>query len=75
MGTFKKMVTIPAKNSASKTLSDLHKEYKEYKMLKKKDQMSGSMPVGTPAYIVEDKWLLKYHKFILFDQFEAEISE
>jgi hypothetical protein len=37
MGTFKRMVAIPAKNSASKTLSDLHKEYKDYKMLKKKD--------------------------------------
>jgi hypothetical protein len=33
------------------------------------------MPVGTPGFIVAEKWLLKYHSFILFDQFEADTSE
>ena len=48
---------MAGKNSMPKNLADLHKEYKEYKLLRKKDQMSASMPVGTPAFIVSDKWL------------------
>jgi hypothetical protein len=48
---------MAANNSTAKTLADLHKEFKEYKLLRKKDEMSASMPVGTPAFIVSDKWL------------------
>lgn len=67
MGTVKRTSTVAAKISAPTTLADLHKEYKEYKLLRKKDQMSSSMQVGTPAFIVADKWLSRYHSFILFD--------
>jgi hypothetical protein len=67
MGTVKRTATANAKNPAPTTLVDLHKEYKEYKLLRKKDQMSASMQAGAPAFIVADKWLSRYHSFILFD--------
>ena len=67
MGTTKMTAPANAKNPAATTLADLHKEYKEYKLLRKKDQMSASMQVGAPAFIVADKWLSRYHNFILFD--------
>jgi hypothetical protein len=67
MGTVKRTAPADAKNPAPTTLADLHKEYKEYKLLRKKDQMSSSMQVGAPAFIVADKWLSRYHSFILFD--------
>ena len=50
-------------------------EYKQFKLLKKKDEMSSNMDVGSPAYIVSSKWLKAYTEFILFDQFEANVSE
>ena len=37
--------------------------------------MSSNVEVGSPAYLISHKWLQKYHKFILFDQFDANISE
>jgi hypothetical protein len=67
MGTVKRTAPVNAKNPAPTALADLHKEYKEYKLLRKKDQMSASMQVGAPAFIVADKWLSRYHSFILFD--------
>ena len=67
MGTVKKTALASAKNPTPKTLADLHKEYKEYKLLRKKDQMSASMQVGAPAFVVADNWLSRYHSFILFD--------
>jgi hypothetical protein len=67
MGTVKRTAPVNAKNPAPTCLADLHKEYKEYKLLRKKDQMSASMQVGAPAFIVADKWLSRYHSFILFD--------
>ena len=42
----------------------------KYKLLKKKDDMSSNNDVGSPAFLVSHKWLEKYHKFILYDQFE-----
>ena len=67
MGTVKRTAVVAAKNPAPTTLADLHKEYKEYKLLRKKDQMSATMQVGTPAFILAEKWLARYHNFILFD--------
>ena len=67
MGTVKRTAPVNAKNPAPTALADLHKEYKEYKLLRKKDQMSASMQVGAPAFIVADKCLSRYHSFILFD--------
>jgi len=67
MGTARRTAPANAKNPAPTTLVDLHKEYKEYKLLRKKDQMSASMQVGAAAFIVADKWLSRYHNFILFD--------
>ena len=43
MGTVKRTAPVNAKNPAPTALADLHKEYKEYKLLRKKDQMSASM--------------------------------
>ena len=67
MGTVKRTAPANAKNPAPTALADLHKEYKEYKLLRKKDQMSASMQVGAPAFVVADNWLSRYHSFILSD--------
>ena len=75
MGTINHNVNIPPKFSPPTNLTELHKEYKEYKLLRKKDQMSSNMNAGSAAYIISTKWLGKYHDFILYDQFEAETSE
>ena len=37
--------------------------------------MSSNMEVSSPAYIVSHKWLKSYHEFILYDQFDLNISE
>jgi hypothetical protein len=67
MGTINHNVNIPPKFSPPTNLTELHKEYKEYKLLRKKDQMSSNMNAGSAAYIISTKWLGKYHDFILYD--------
>jgi hypothetical protein len=37
--------------------------------------MSSSKEVGCPAYLISHKWLKQYHKFILFEQFDQNVSE
>jgi DUSP domain len=50
----------------STSLEDLYKEFKHYKLLKKKDEISSNEPAGTPAYLVSIKWLNSYLRFILY---------
>lgn len=57
--------------AAASNLEELFAEYKDYKKLRKKDEMDSNQEVGTPAFIVSQEWLAKYSEFILFDKFET----
>ena len=37
--------------------------------------MASNLEAGSPAYLVSTKWLLKYYDFILYDQFDNNLSE
>ena len=58
-----------------KNLDELFAEYKNFKLLKKKDDMNSNLDAGTPAYLVSQKWMTKYLDFLLFDQFSTGASE
>jgi len=60
---------------SAQSVSDLFKEYKEFKLLQKKDEMLTSQPVGAQAYVICRKWLERYQRFLLYEQFEAGTSE
>ena len=66
---------IQATKVPPKNLDELFAEYKNFKMLKKKDDMNSNCDAGTPAYLVSQKWLTKYLDFLLFEQFSAGASE
>ena len=51
-------------------LDELHAEYKQYKLLRKKDEMNSKSDAGTPAYLVSCAWLQNYERFIMYEQFE-----
>lgn len=70
MGTFNSNRAEESKIEYPQTLKDLYDEYKQYKLMRKKDEMSSNQEVGTPAYLVSTVWLKRYHKFLLFDQFD-----
>lgn len=59
----------------AKDLKELHEEYKQYKLLKKKDDMNSNEEAGTAAYVVSLKWVRKYLKFLLYDQFSQGVAE
>lgn len=37
--------------------------------MKKKDELNSDLEAGSPAYLLSTKWLNKYYRFLLFDQF------
>jgi len=37
--------------------------------------MDASQDIGTPAYLISSKWLKKYKRYILYDQFSYGYSE
>lgn len=74
MGTYNKNAVVEAKVEAAETLDDLHKEYKQFKLLKKKDEISSDQAAGTPAYLVSAKWIKQYYKYILYKQFDSNMN-
>ena len=75
MGTFNSNRAEISKSECSNNLKDIFEEYKQYKLLRKKDEVSSNQEVGTPAYLVSQAWLNKYHRFLLYDQFDDGKSE
>ena len=59
----------------AKDLKELHEEYKQYRLLKKKDDMNSNEDAGTAAYVVSLKWVQKYLKFLLYEQFNRGVNE
>jgi predicted metal-binding protein len=57
-----------------KTLDELFQEYKQFSLLKKKDDMSSNQEAGTEAYLLSRHWLKNYLNFILFDDFRRELT-
>ena len=51
-------------------LKELVEEYKQYRLLRRKDEMQANQESGTAAYIVSTAWVRKYHDFIMYDAFE-----
>ena len=65
----------PLGHQNPKTMKEAHDEYKKFKELKRKDDMSGGQDAGTAAYLISKKWLKKYERFILADKFDYGYSE
>ena len=59
----------------AKDLKELHEEYKQYRLLKKKDDMNSNEEAGTAAYVVSLKWVQRYLKFLLYEQFNRGVGE
>ena len=70
MGTKNMSQTVSPTVPCASNLDELHNEYKQYKILRKKDEMISGVKAGTPAYLISIGWLNKYHKFLLYDKFE-----
>ena len=51
----------------AKNLDELHNEYKQYKLLRKKDEMNSKCDAGTSAYLVSCSWLQNYEKFLMYE--------
>ena len=60
---------------SSTTLEQLFEEYKQFALLKKKDDMANAIEAGTESFLVSTKWLKRYSEFILHDQFKNNTSE
>lgn len=56
----------------AKNLQEAHEEFKQFSLLKRKDDLNSSQETGTQAFIISQKWMDKYLKFILFDQFKKD---
>jgi len=71
MGTRDLNVIHPAElaDQCPKSVADAHAEYKQFRTLKKKDELDSNQEAGSPAFLVSVKWLKKYQKFILYEQF------
>lgn len=77
MGTRNLNVMQPAElaNQCPKSVADAHAEYKQFRALKKKDELDSNQEAGSLAYLVSVKWLKRYHKYILYEQFQYGYNE
>ena len=60
MGTKISNCTVANTIPSPTNVDELHNEYKQYKLLKKKDEMNSKNEAGTTAYIVALSWIQKY---------------
>ena len=60
---------------AASCLKELHDEFKQFRMLKKKDELASNQEVGTPAYLVSAKWLKNYLNFLCYEKFDQGATE
>ena len=67
MGTKNTNVISSPTVKCAATVDELHNEYKQYKLLRKKDEMNSKNEAGTAAYLMSIQWLKKYEKFIMFE--------
>lgn len=67
MGTKNSNTTVEPTTACASSVDELHNEYKQYKLLRKKDEMNSKCEAGTGAYLVSSAWLSRYEKFIMFD--------
>lgn len=74
MGTVDPSKNAEPKVKCAQTVEELHAEFKQYSLLRKKDQLETNLEAGTPAYVVPAKWLRKYHKFVCFEQFDDGVA-
>lgn len=75
MGTADRAVSYEPNTPCARNLKELHEEFKQYRLLRKKDEMQSNQEVGTPAYVVSTKWLKAYHEFVMYDEFDSGSSE
>ena len=74
-GTRRYVKTHEPTIDSPKTLEQLFEEYKQFALLKKKDDMANAIEAGTESFLVSTNWLKKYSGFILHDQFKNNASE
>jgi len=59
-GTTRYSKTVVGTLANPTTLAELFEEYKQFSLLKKKDDMNTNLDAGAPAYMVSSSWLKKY---------------
>ena len=75
-GTKRYIKTVqPTNPSNPQSIEDLPEEYKQFSLLKKKDEMMSNPEAGTSAYLISSDWLNRYMKFILYHQFKNDVAE
>lgn len=67
MGTRNTNAVTPPTAKPASNVDELHAEYKQYKLLRKKDEMNTKSEPGVAAYVVASSWIAKYETFIMFD--------
>ena len=69
MGTKNLNIVIPPTmaDSNPKSIAQALAEAKEYKNMKRKDDMNSNQESGAKAYLLSRKWIKNYEKFILFE--------
>ena len=67
MGTVDHNEEVVPTTPCAKTLEELHSEFKAYNLLRRKDEKVSNCESGTAAYVINTKWLKRYHNFICFD--------
>ena len=65
----------PTNPSNITSIQELNDEYKQFSLLKKKDELAPSPEAGTSAYLVSAVWMEQYMKYILFEQFKNDVAE
>ena len=58
-----------------KSIAEALAEAKEYKAIKRKDDMSSNQESGTKAYLISRKWIKSYEKYVLFEEFNYGYNE
>lgn len=53
----------------------MFEEYKQFSVLKKKDEMSASPEAGTYGYLVNCDWMNNYLNYLLYSQFKNDTPE
>lgn len=65
-GTKRYINTVHPSFASPKNVKELFEEYKQFNILKKKDELANNPEAGSPGYLVNIEWMNNYMNFILY---------
>lgn len=75
LGTKNLNISVEPKVPCAKNFVELEKEFKQFKLLVKKDEMDAAKESGSVAFLVSKRWITQYKQFLLMDEQENQIQE